>query len=384
MAADAPARDPGAPIGKDEIDPELVNLRRGAPRVGMITAAAIVLLCVVLMVRLRHDLAFARGGDTARVVTVTDIVAGKIADDSFVTIDAPLDRAAAVRARVTEANAGTRVVPVAGTGDRLWVAVTGDPWSPYQHDQVLTGRLRPLDQVRFAGPVAGYVSRHAAPRFVTGEELRRARTGGATEVALVGGGTHALRDSDDLELVLADPGAAVVVATFNERMKDVTAWSEALVSSGVIVAGTEPTHVTDDTARWEVRIPDAVASVERTLEGAQLWGARVEPATTRSRIAWKDLRADAAGVTLPDGPVPWSAIDVVAVWAPRAVPSGARVLLVGESPASYWYLTPVYGGLALFAVLFTWALVLAIRRQLGDARAARIAAAAAAASPSGG
>ncbi len=366
MAADAPARDPGAPIGKDEIDPDLVSLRRPAPKVGMITAAAIVMLCVVLMIRLRHDLTFARGGDTARTVTVTDVVAGKIADDSFVTVDASLDRSAAVRARVTEANAGTRVVPVAGSSDRLWVAVAGDPWSPYQHDEKLTGRLRPLSAVRFAGTVARYAATNPVPRFVTGAELRKARTAKASELALVDGGAVSPRDNDDVEISVADPGAAVVVATFNPRLPDVRAWAEALAAAGVISVSAEPSKVGEDTARWQVRLPDAVASVTRSLENAGLWGARVEPAATRHRVAWKDLRADDQGVTLPTGVIPWSAIDVVGLWSPRPVPAGARILLVGERPGSYWYLTPVYVVLALFALLFTWALALAVRRQILD------------------
>jgi hypothetical protein len=322
------------------------------------------------MVRMRHDFAFARAGDSAKAVTVTDVVAGKIADDSFVTIDASLDRDAAVRTRITEANAGTRVVPVVGTGDKLWVAISGDPWSPYQHDEKLTGRLRALDDVRFSDAVAGYMKKSPAPRFVTGEELKKARLGKAAELVLVGGGTVAPRDADDLEIAVADPGAALVIAAFNPRLPDVKAWTDALVAAGVITAGTAPAAATEETARWQVRAPDAVAAVTRQLETAQLWGARVEPATTRHRVPWKDLRADETGVTLPSGVLPWSAIDVVAVWAPRPVPAGARVLLVGESPGTYWYLTWVYVGLALFAALFTWAFARGLRQEIRDRRVA--------------
>lgn len=368
--ADAPAREEGAPIGKDEIDPELVSLRRAAPRVGVVTAAAVVLLCLVLMVRMRHDLAFARAGDEPRAVTIDDVVAGKVADDSHVTIAAPLDRDAAVRTRVTESNAGTRVVPVVGSGDKLWVALPGDPWSPYQHDEKLTGRLRALADVRFAGAVAGHVAKHPAPRFVTGADLRRTRLGDAPALALVGGGTITPRDTDDVEISVADPGAALVIAAFNPRLPDVKAWGDALAAAGVITAGTPPTARNDDTVRWEVRLPDAVDAVTRSLENAQLWGARVEPSGTRYRVPWKDLRADATGVTLPTGILPWSAIDVVAVWAPRPVPAGARVLLVGESPGGYWYLTWVYAVLAIFAALFTWAFVRGVKRELQDRKVA--------------
>lgn len=374
MRSQSMAREEGAPIGKDEIDPDLVSLRRTAPTVGIVTAAAIVILCVVLMVRLRHDFAFARGGEDAKTVTVTDVVAGKVADDTYITIEGALDRDAAVRTRVTEANAGIRVVPVVGTGDKLWVAIAGDPWSPYQHDEKLTGRLRALDDVRFADAVTGYMKRSPAPRFVTGDELRNARLGKAAQLALVGGGTVALRDADDVEIAVADPGAAVIIVAFNPRLPDVKAWTDALVAAGAITAGTAPDAATEETARWQVRAPDAVAAVTRQLEAAQLWGARVEPATTRHRVPWKDLRADETGVTLPSGVLPWSAIDVVAVWAPRPVPGDARVLLVGESPGGYWYLTWVYVGLALFAALFTWAFARGLRTELRDIRDRRVAA----------
>jgi hypothetical protein len=374
----ATAREEGAPIGKDEIDPDLVNLRGPAAKVGMVTAAAIVLLCGVMMWRMRQDLAFSRSGGEAKTVSVADIVAGKIADDSFITVDATLDRDAAVRTRVTEANAGTRVVPVVGTNDKLWVAISGDPWGPYQHDEKVTGRLRAMDDVRFHEAVEGYVAKHPAPRFVTGDELKKARLGGAKELAIVGGGTVAPRDTDDIEISVADPGAAIVIAAFNPRMPDVAAWTTALAGAGVIPAGTKPDAATDETARWEVRLPDAVNAVSQSLENAQLWGARVEPSATHYRVPWKDIHADETGVQLPTGRLPWSAIDVAAVWAPRPVPAGARVVLAGESPGGFWYLTWVYVGLAIFAILFTWALVLAIRREIDDRKKREAAAKAAA------
>jgi hypothetical protein len=365
--ASAPARDPGAPIGKDEIDPDLVSLRRTAPKVGIVTSAAIVILCVVLAVRLRDDFSFAHGGDTPRTVSVADVIAGKIDDNTYVSLVAPLERSAAVRARVTEANAGTRVVPVRGSSDKLWIALPGDAWAPVALDDVVTGRLRALSDVRFAGTVASYAAKHPAPRFASGAALRQARTGGGA-VPLVGGGTYTLAPSDEIELSIFDPGAAVVVATFNPRLPTVKAWTEALVTAGVLTATDAPTRTTDETARWELRRADAVASITTAIDGAQLWGARAEPASIRFRTAWSALATTDAGITTPSGVMPWSAIDVAAIWAPRPVPAGAHVLLVDEKPGAYWYLTPVYVGLALFAALFTWALVLAVRRARADAK----------------
>jgi hypothetical protein len=371
--ADAPAaRDPGAPIGKDEIDPDLVSLRRAAPKVGIVTSAAIVILCVVMGIRLWDDFAFSRSGDSPRTVTAEDVAAGKVGGDSYVSLVAPLDRSAAVRVRVTEANAGTRVVPVRGTDDKLWVALPGDAWSEVNPDDVVTGRLRPMSDVRFDDELAAEVKRAPAPRFITGDTLRKAKTssGGGGAVALVGGGSHTLAPTDEIEISQIDPGAAVVVATFNPRLPTVQAWTAVLVEAGILAAGEQPVRATEETARWELRRPDAVADVTARIDGAQLWGARAEPATTRFRVAWSALAASDAGVTSPAGVIPWSAVDVVALWAPRTVPPGAKILLVDEKPDAYWYLMPVYVGLALFAVLFTWALVLAIRRTLADARAA--------------
>lgn len=364
-------REPGAPIGRDEIDPELVKLRRPGPQIGAVAAAAIVILCVALLVRLRHDFAFSGAGETPREVTVDEIVTGRIGADSFVTVVAPPDRTGAIRVRTSEANAGSRLVAVRGTGDRLWLALPGDPWAAFAHDDRVTGRLRRLDDVRFAGPLASGLRAHPSPRFVTGDELRRARLVGDGRMTTLDGAPLALSAADEVELSVEDPGAVVVVAALSPSRPDVASWTAALVEAGVLAPGATPFRTTADLVRWEVRRPDAKLDVQTRLDGAQLWGARVEPATTQVRAPWKELPVSEAGVTGPKGVIPWTAIDVVAVWAPRSVPAGAWVVLTDEKPGDYWYLKLVYAGLALIGLLFTWALVRAIRRQFFDRAAVR-------------
>ena len=61
--------------------------------------------------------------------------------------------------------------------------------------------------------------------------------------------------------------------------------------------------------------------------------------------------------------MPWSAVDVAAVWAPRPVPDGARVILSDEAPADFWLVRPLYAVLAVLALLFVWALWRAVRRD---------------------
>lgn len=364
-------RDPGAPIGRDEIDPDLIKLRRAAPSLGTITAGAIVILCVALLVRLRHDFAFARAGSSPRMTTAAEIAAGKVAADSFVRLEAPADHAGAIRIRTSEATAGNRLVAVRGTGDKLWLALPGDAYGPFQHDDLVEGRLRRLDDVRFAGPLAAGLARNPSPRFVTGAELARARAADDRTVALVDGTKLALTDADEAELAVADPGAAIVVAALSPGRPDVATWTEALAAAGVISAGTEPDRVSDELVRWKVTRPDAVASVQTALDNAQLWGARVEPATTHVRAPWRELPVTPAGVTGPNGVIPWSSIDVVGVWAPRTVPGGAWVVLADEKPADFWYVKAVCGGLLVLGLLFTWALVRAVRRQFFDGATAR-------------
>ncbi len=373
MADDARTDDPeaGAPIGKDTLDPELISLRRPAPRIGAVAAAAVLLLCVVLMVRLRHDLAFARAGSTPKTVTVQELVAGTVAADSYVTFTAPADATAAIRAQVSVATPGARVRPVAGTNDRLWLAEPGDAWGPAPHDQLVTGRLRAMSAVRFGAPVARALAQGTWPRFVSGGELARARQASATggDLVLVDGGSLTITGDAEVELWLPDPGQAVVVGTFGSRLPDVAAWTEALAQASVITAGAAPISKTDDLARWLVQRPDAIASLNQQLDTAHLWGARVEPSPVRVRARWSELVATADGVTVPErtgAVIPWAAIDVAAVWAPRAMPAGARVVITDERPADYWYLTPLYVVLAVLTALFAWALAMAVRRQFFD------------------
>ena len=205
MADDA-NREPGAPIGKDEIDPDLIRLPRGALQVGIIAAVGVLILCVALLVRLRHDVGYARESDTPKAVTAADIVAGKVDDNRYVTVEAPPDRAGAVRLRTTKGSDGHRVVAVRGTSDRLWLALPGDAWGhEAQHDDRVSGRLRRLADVRYAGPLARALAAYPSPRFITGAELRRARTENASQVTLIDGATR-LQILTRIILPLAVPG----------------------------------------------------------------------------------------------------------------------------------------------------------------------------------
>ncbi len=358
-----PARDPGAPVGKDEIDPELVSLRGPRAKVGALTAFAIVAVCLYYLARLFGDFAFSRETDHPRDVTVADVVAGRVSNDDLVAITTPLERSAAARLRSGAGDPGVRISPVIGTDDKLWVALPGDGWQP-AIDGRYAGRLHRLD----GGPMGPALRDFLAtpqPRFVTGAELRRARLAsadGGTLAAITGPSIVAKSDTQ-VEVAVVDPNAALVVATYIDRLGDARAWTSALAAAGVIAPGEAPATSGQDHAGWEVHVPDAVAQVEKKLETAALWATRVDPVTVRQKTTWRQLAATAGDLTIDGAKLPWSAVDVAALWAPRALPDGAYVLVVDEKPSDYWAVKPLYGALALFGLLFAWALWRAVRRD---------------------
>ena len=360
MADDA---EPGAPVPKDAIDPELVSLR---PRtqVGLITALSVVVFCVYLALRLWPDFEFA-GEGAAREVTVAEVRDNRLADQSFVKLRADLERAGAVRVRVSKGVPGLRVVPVVGGGDRVWVVLDGDGWSSPRAEPSYTGRLRRLDTLPFEEPFLAQVRAHPHPRFITALDLRQGREAGdQVTLTAVSGDTFAIEPDDEVEIVVPDPDAATVAASFGERLPDAEAWSTALAAIGLVAPGAQPAKRDDQQAWFDVRRPGALADTAKILQDAGLWGARVESVTREYRAGWRAVRVDETGVTLGGAHLPWSAVDVVAVHAARPLVDNPWIVIVGDAPGNYWYVRPLYVLIALFGVLFTWALIRTARREL--------------------
>ena len=102
--------DPGAPIARDQIDPDLVKLARARPRIGIITAAGLVFLCIVFLLRLGPDRRFAGSSSEPTPAAVADVLAGKIDTDQLVVIAAEPLVSQAVRATNSRGSLGLRVV----------------------------------------------------------------------------------------------------------------------------------------------------------------------------------------------------------------------------------------------------------------------------------
>ncbi|HET9627740.1 MAG TPA: hypothetical protein VFP84_40560 [Kofleriaceae bacterium] len=363
--ADTPIeqREPGAPVARGEIDPDLVKLARSQPRVGLVTAAGVMFLCLWFLLRLGPDRTFAGAGAPAPV-TVADVVAGKVETERFVKLPAEPLIAHAVRATNAKAALGMRVVPVRGTADQLWIAASGDGWEPPSIDGYV-GRLRKLDELPFADAVRAWVAGHPAPVFASVAAIRAGAQ--ANQVATVAGDPVTLAAGDKVAVDTTEPSAATIVATFNDRLPDTAAWNDALGKAGVTTAQPGKPDDALGQVRYAVALP--VDHVTKLLEAAGLWAARVDPVARHVETTWGELRgrvlAGQPGFGVPD-----AQLDLVGLYVARPIPPGAYVVVTGELPDDYWYVLPVTIALAVIFLLFAWAFVRAIRRDLLPTRAA--------------
>lgn len=350
VMAESAQSDVGAPVAKDAIDPELVKLSRKRPKIGVITAAGLVFLCIGFLIKLGPDRRFGMGSETAQPVAIADVLSGKIADDSYVSIDAQPLVAHAIRTAANEGGLGMRMVPARGTDDRLWIAIGGDGWdAPAQGSY--KGRLRPLDKLAVADAMRSFIEKHPRPVFATAEAVKAA----SGKVALVGGGEATVADGDKVAYDVVDSTKAVIVGALNDNHPNPAAWKRELAAAGITV---DDGKADTEQVKFEITQPDAVKAVSAKLEAAKLFP-RVEPVTTHHEGTYADVKK----ASLVD-------VDLVGLYVQRTIPSDAYALLTTDVPADYWYMLPITIGVALIGLIFAWALVRAVRRDLLPPRAA--------------
>ena len=364
MAESAPGELVGAPIAKDAIDPDLVRLSRPRPKVGVITAAGLVFLCGFFLVRLNPDRKFAGGGEPARVA-VSDVTGGNVATDKYIKLEATeLVMSHAIRASVNKAGLGLRVAPVRGTGEHLWVAMSGDGWEKAQLG-AYTGRLRKLRDLPFEPSIAAYAAEHPRPVFAAPLAVR---TGfGTGKVKSVTGDEISVGDSDRVAFDTVDPNVVTIVATLGPRLTTKDVWATELGKAGVAITTTH--DLTDYTVRFDV-IGD-LATITGKLQAANLWApARLEPVTHHYETKWADLRGSSlAGFVVGGATIPDAQVDLVGLYVSREIPSDAYALITDERPEDYWYVLPITIALALIGLVFGWAFVRAVKRDLLPTRA---------------
>ncbi len=348
----------GARVAKDAIDPDLIKLSRARPKIGVITAGGLVFLCVVFLLRLGPDRRFGMGGDTATPVAIADVIGGKIADDKYVALDAEPLVSHAIRASANKGNLGLRLVPARGTGERLWLVVGGDGWDAPAQGKY-TGRLRPLDKLAFADAVRDYATEHPRPMFASASAVRAGLASG--KVATVTGDDVTVADADQVAFDVIDADHSVIVGSYNERIATAAAWKKELADAG-ITTGTMDESALDQT---RVSVAMSVADATTKLETAKLFAARVEPVTHHYTTTWGALRGSApTGFTVEGATLPDAQIDMIGLYVARGIPSDAYALVTTDVPADYWYMLPITIAVALIGLVFAWAFVRAVKRDL--------------------
>lgn len=353
------ARDPGAPIARDEIDPELIKLGRRQTQVGVVTALGLVVLCAVFLWRLSPDRRFAGSGAPV-AVRVDDAAAGRVATEQRISIAAEPLVASAIRATKAKGSFGYRLAPVRGTHEALWLVVSGDGDDPPAQGNFV-GRLRRLEDLPLADSARAYAAAHPRPVFATAADVRRGLVSGTVQT--VTGEAVQVADGDAVELDLLVAGSATIAASLNERLPDVRAWQAELAKAGVAIALTGAPDARLGQVRFTVT--GSVADVTKKLEAAKAFDARVEPVIRHVQTTWRALRASPAdALALGDARVPDAQVDLVGLYVLRAIPADAFAVVAGENPEEYWYVLPISIALAAIFLVFAWALIRAVRRDL--------------------
>ena len=367
--------EPGAPIPRDSIDPDLVKLARKRPQIGLITAVGVVVVCVYYIVHLGPDRRFGGEPEVPRTVAIADVAAGKIADDSYIAIDTDPMMSHAIRASTSSGDPGSRVVPARGTGERVWLVLDGNAGlKPNLKSYV--GRLRRISDLRSAHVLDTHARAYPRPTFATAAAVRAGLTAGAVET--VAGDRIPVGDADRVAFDVIDPARATIIASFtgprapteetpgHGPLADGKAWIAELAKHG-ITAVPSPVPGQVDSILGQVRLDVAMSvdAVTGKLEAAKLWAARVERVTHHHETTWGALRASpAAGFAASGRTVPDADVGLVGLFVQRGIPGDAYALLDGEHPQDYWYVLPITIAVAFIGLLFAWALARAIRELL--------------------
>jgi hypothetical protein len=340
-----------------EIDPELVRLPRRVP-VGPILAASVLGLALLLMWRLRADLAYAGQGDTPVDLGRVE-QPGPLAEGAYATLTGRPDVVAPARLRAAQ-ETGHRLAPFLGSGARLWLEDSPEkdlPADPVA-DGRWTGRLRRLASTAAAAEVAEHVATAApVPRVVYPDRL-----GAGLPAADANGDPLAAAPGAAVAVKLVVPDQSRVVFVQTDDIPDEAAARAALARAGH--PGLAPVEAT--ASSWSFDVPAAPAPLNAALRAARLFGAAASPKveTLSGTLADLDLRG-ADAVALAGRRVPRAALDHLVIWVKPSLPDDAWVLVSGDTPAALWYIRPLYVMLAVIAVLMLWALVVDLRQLRG-------------------
>ena len=260
-------------------------------------------------------------------------------------------------------------MPIRGSSDRLWLAVSGDGWDQPAINSKYIGRLRRLDSMTLGTSVKSYLAETPRPVFANVPSIRAGLA--SSKIKLVTGEELAVDDNQQIAFETLEPTTSLVVVSFNERLPDMRAWGGALKRANLPYKPATQKDNDEALGQGRFEVPVAGEEAVKKLESAELWAARVEPLVRHRTGTWAELKKSGAdGLALGGAVSPDNRVDLVGIFVTRGVPDGAYVLVTNEVPQDYWYVLPITVALGAIALLFAWALVRAIRRDLLPTRAA--------------
>lgn len=349
----------------DEIDPELIALKRPIAGVGPLVLASVLALSAFLCWKLRHDLAYALSDGAPRDLgRAADVwrSARAFPDNAYVVVEALPDRTWPVRLRGRQ-DVGHRLLPAIGTEGHLWIAVAGEAFTAAPaHDERYTGRVRRLTDLEFADELRAFLrAAPPLPRFV---DLATWGRGPDGVVRDLGGDTIPASADTPVEIDERIDGVALVTLLATDTLADAAAARRALVAAGLVPdPGLEPVATTDASFTFEVPAPAGLSEVRRALAEAKLWNAHAVAKTVRHTARWGDLAADAGTIRVAGRTVSLGAVERVALLVRPTLPDHAYVLFEGDAPGTFWYVPVVVGLLLAVSLLTIVAFVRRFRRR---------------------
>jgi hypothetical protein len=164
-------------------------------------------------------------------------------------------------------------------------------------------------------------------------------------------------------------GVALITVYATDTVKDAAAARAGLVAAGVSPAEAM-VAASDRSWTFEAPAPDGPAALRALISRAGFRAALGAGAVTEKIIhhetRWGQLGFDGVqkAIKLPDGrALPAAQVARLTVWVAPNIADDARVVIVGESPRTYWYLLPLFAVLGLVAVFMVWAFVRALKRE---------------------
>ena len=402
--------EPGAPIPADAIDPDLLRLSVPLPRRHPGLAVAVLIVCGLLVFRLRTDLRYAMQASEPRDVgaAVQAAKGGALASsiDGFVSLAGIPDHRNALAFDPKGGRPRQHVFRLLGTGSRVFVTAAAAGQPPYR--ERWNGRLRRFDELSFFETVATAWSATQVLRAVDVAKLRT-MTPGALSVSLQttdrAGEPLTLTGQQDLLIDVLFPDDVRVLLS-KEKVPSLPDADHEVERFGLSHG---PGVETKDGYGYVLRLPTAGPERQRILAQIDALGVWLWHRVETYRVPVGAIQITPAGLLLPgpdalpqpvryrvpsdpaavaiDGTKPaaapshpplllpqkepstlilWEQLEAVQIQEPMNVAPDALVLVDGETPKSVFWTLPMTALLLLCGLFNLWYLAQALRRPAGS------------------